>query len=106
MALPTLLREQGTRLHELLKENQVRTWALHGWRGWRGRQIRAGTYAAPWRRRRLGAWGQEGGQIRSSGTGTSRDPVVRIPEFHYHGLGSIPVGELEILTKKREKKQQ
>ena len=58
----------------------------------------------PWRRRRLGAWWQEGGQIRSCGTGDfTGDLVVRIPDFHYHGLGSILGRGTKILTKKREK---
>lgn len=41
-------------------------------------------------------------QIRSSGTGgLPSDPVVRIPEFHYHGLGSIPGRELRFSLRRR-----
>lgn len=60
-----------------LKENQVRTWAPHGWRGWHRREISGGNVG----KRPGGGGGLEPGGRREGRLEVPGDLVVRFQTF-------------------------
>ena len=61
-------KEQG---YMSLKENQVRTWALHGWRGWRRREISGRNMGEHPGGGGLEPGGRREGRLEAMGQGTS-----------------------------------